>query len=94
MQDNAPCHNSASTFAYLDQKKMPPQSPDLNVIENLWATLKRQVSARYPINSSELWAFAKDEWENILNEVIHKQYASIPKRLQGVLKNNGQHCKY
>ena len=100
MQDNAPCHKSALTFSYLDQIKVyllsdwPPQSPDLNIIKNLWETLKRQVSARYPRNSSKLQGFAREEWENIPNEVIHKLYALIPKRLQGFLKNNGRHCKY
>ena len=88
MQGNASCHKSASTLEYLDLKNMfllsdwPPQSPDLNIIKNLWVTLKRKVPTRYPKNSSELWAFGKEEGENIPNEVIHKLYASIPKRLQ------------
>jgi len=41
MQDGAPCHTSKSTMKFLDQHKIcllydwPPQSPDLNVIENI-----------------------------------------------------------
>ena len=37
----------------------PPQSPDLNIIENLWAQFKRKVSERFPSNSSKLWNFAR-----------------------------------
>jgi len=100
MQDNAPCHKSQSTLAYLDKKKVcllsdwPPQSPDVNIIENLWSTLKRKVTERYPRNAGELWAFAKEEWDAIPNIAIQNLYASIPKRLQAIIKNNGRHCKY
>ena len=100
MQDNAPCHKSASTLAYLERKKVcllsdwPPQSPDLNIIENLWAQLKRKVSERFPRNSSELWNFAKEEWYNIHNDAIYKLFDSIPRRLKAVIKNHGRHCKY
>jgi transposase len=100
MQDNAPCHKSASTLAYLERKKVcllsdwPPQSPDLNIIENLWAQLKRKVIQRNPRNAGELWTFAKEEWDCIPNDAIQKLYQSIPKRLNAVLRNHGRHCKY
>ena len=76
MQDNAPCHKSASTLAFLDRRKVcvlsdwPPQSPDLNVIENLWALLKKKVTERNPKNADELWTFANEELHGIPNDVI------------------------
>ena len=92
--DNAPYHKSASTLAYLEKKNVcllsdwPPQSPDLNKIE------KKKVTERCPRNAGELCAFAKKEWDAILNTSILNLYASIPKRLKAIIKSNSRNCKY
>ena len=66
-QDNDPKHTSKSTMKYLQERRMkvlewPPQSPDLNIIENLWRDLKHAVHARRPKNISELEVFCQEEW--------------------------------
>ncbi|CAD7769390.1 MAG: DDE superfamily endonuclease [Candidatus Methanoperedenaceae archaeon GB50] len=33
---------------------LPPYSPDLNPIENIWKSVKRAVSERSPLNMEEL----------------------------------------
>ena len=50
MQDNARCHVSSDTKAWLQRNEIPvldwpPYSPDLNPIENLWGTLTNVIYA-------------------------------------------------
>lgn len=99
-QDGATCHTSASTKHYLDVKRVkllenwPPQSPDLNIIENLWNDLKEIVYSKGPQNLDELWEFIHDEWNNFSVERIQKAYQSIPRRIKAVVKAGGGSTKY
>ena len=66
MQDNAPCHKAKvvmSSFSEQDFEIMdwPPQSPDLNPIENLWKTLGVKVMERNPTNTEDLWVKLQEE---------------------------------
>ena len=94
-QDGAPCHRSASTLEYLNKKNVcfisdwPPQSPDINIIENMWAELKRRVFNHDIKNVDQLWELCVTEWQNIPNEYIKTLYDSIPNRLLCIRINNG-----
>ena len=53
MQDNSPIHKAHIITDWLREKKInvivwPSYLPDLNPIENIWATLKRQIHLWYP----------------------------------------------
>jgi transposase len=99
-QDGATCHTSASSRAYFQRKKVklldswPPQSPDLNVIENLWDCVKRKVESRAASNLDELWECVLEEWERIPATNIQKLFHSIPDRVRAVVKNNGGQTRY
>ena len=72
-QDQDPKHTSKSTKAWFQKKswkilEWSSQSPDLNLIENLWWDLKKVVAARKPKNIIELKAFAHEEWVKIPQE--------------------------
>ena len=47
-QDNAPCHVSRVVQEYLNENDIftiewPAQSPDLNILENIWLSIKRKL---------------------------------------------------
>ena len=74
MQDGGPCNRSKFTLEYLDRRHICEisdwlaQSPDLNIIEDLWSVLKSRVQKRLSKTSNELWAITKEEWNAISKE--------------------------
>ena len=99
MQDNAPCHKAKTVLNYLQEKKVelldwPPQSPDLNPIENLWKTLGQNVMAQNPANTEDLWRKLQDEWAKIGTGICVKLIESCSRRCAEVIKNKGSFTKY
>ncbi|GFX84835.1 transposable element Tc1 transposase [Trichonephila clavipes] len=72
MQDNDPKHTAFVVKEWLlyhcqNQLNTPPQSPDLNVIENLWSHLERAVQNQIT-NKEQLKSVLQEEWLNIAPE--------------------------
>lgn len=99
-QDGATCHTSKTTIDYIDSQNVlnlsdwPPTSPDLSIIENVWAFLKDKVGKRKAKNCDELWQIIQDEWNKIPSSYIENLYESIPRRLKMIQRNKGQYGKY
>uniref|UniRef100_A0A8C5MIC2 Transposase n=1 Tax=Leptobrachium leishanense TaxID=445787 RepID=A0A8C5MIC2_9ANUR len=98
-QDNDPKHTSKSTRAWLQIKgwnilEWPSQSPELNLIENLWWDLKKAVAVRKPKNVTELEAFAHDEWAKIPVDRSKKLVSSYASCLKAVITVKGCCTKY
>ena len=100
MQDGAPCHTTRSTMSYLDNKKIcllsywTPQSPDINVIKNMWFILKIRVFQFNIKSSDDLWNATLNAQNDIPIETTYNLYESIPRRLKAVVKAKEHHSKY
>jgi hypothetical protein len=77
-QDSDPKHRSKHAKGWFDLKEIDlllwcPNSPDMNIIENLWPHLDRMVRTRDPLpkNPNDLWLL-KEEWGKIDQAFIAK----------------------
>ncbi|GFX57020.1 transposable element Tc1 transposase [Trichonephila clavipes] len=91
MQDNDPKHTAKIVKLYLlyhckKELHTPPQSPDLNVIENVWSQLEKSVHEHFITSKEDLKNNLKEEWAKITVETTKKLVESMPKRLQAVIK--------
>ena len=99
MHDNAPCHAAKATIKCLeglgfkDETLMvwPPNSPDINPIENLWAIIKQRVYADAKQFSTlhELWKAIKLESAAIPHSLVKKLTYSVNDRLFDVIRCQG-----
>lgn len=99
MQDNAPCHKAKKVLDFLEQKgistfEWPPQSPDLNPIENVWKLVGERARKNNPKNQDELWRFLKIEWNKITPSFCKDLVNSCNRRCQAVIDNKGLFTKY
>ena len=72
----------------------PPQSPDLNPIENLWKTLGVKVMERNPTNTEDLWVKLQEEWSKISIEDCQELIRSCSRRCAAVIESKGSFTKY
>lgn len=98
-QDNDPKHVATNTKLWLLYNvpkwiQTPPQSPDINPIENLWEVLHQNVRKRHISSKTDLRTTLKEEWEKITSEVTSNLVNSMPRRLKAVIKMKGGPTKY
>ena len=74
----------------------PPQSPDMNPIENLWAIVKsrRQKKFGIPKTKIELIDQVFQVWEEIDKNLLDSLSDSIETRLREVIRLGGKPTKY
>ena len=88
-QDNDPKHSSKKVNKWfadniIDIMEWPPQSPDLNPIENLWTDVKK----------AAIWMVVKESWQRIPITRCQDLVNSMPRRCAAVIANKGNSTKY
>ena len=102
-QNKAPCHATGTVQSYLaaffpcfmPNALMPPNSPDLNVLDYcVWALLKERL-LRYGLISSfeKLGRILKIEWKLIPQEAIRDAVDSWLSRVRAVEAAGGDHIE-
>jgi transposase len=112
-QDNATPHKAQRTMKWLGDSatthgfsimEWPPNSPDLNPIEHLWAHLKLELHRRYPDTASlkgssqtiktTLRQRLHEVWWDIGQSVLENLIASMPLRVNAVLSAEGWYTDF
>ena len=83
-EDNAPCHDSVRANLWKEENNIntlpwPAQSPDLNIIENVWKMLNIQVQQRVSEirNAQDLKRIVSDIWSSLPLHYVRSLYASL-----------------
>ena len=109
LMDGARCHISKDTQDWLDENSIkcipygrkpiqtpnghPPNSPDLNPIENIFAYWHERVAKRNPKMIAQLIEIVKDEWNKIPLSVIRNCIKHLSKVMKWVEENNGNYYR-
>ena len=72
----------------------PPNSPDLNPIENVFSLMKRFVRRAAPSTIEELRQSVLDAWESIDLETLQKLFDSMSRRMEAVIRLKGKRTGY
>lgn len=96
IQDNAPAHRGKNTAAWLqgspiNSVRLPPYSPDINIIENVWAYMANEIYAggKQYLTVAELKRSVLQSWNNLPTELVRACVESIPERLHQIIEADG-----
>ncbi|KAJ4441080.1 hypothetical protein ANN_10930 [Periplaneta americana] len=97
-QDNHPIHTANQIQRWftrrgdVDPVDWPPNSPDMNPIQNLWAAVKRILRSNWakqlPVRTpKELWDRVLDVWEEMAKnlDLFHNPVDPMPRRMRAIV---------
>jgi len=100
LMDNAPAHAAKSTKQCIKDNDIPvvngwpPNSPDLNPIENAWAWCKRRVYAQQHNSLEELWEAVQRHWAALPDHMCRALMTSLTTRKALCLERDGGYAGY
>ena len=72
----------------------PPQSPDLNPIENIWGIMKNRADLSKVSSQQDLFNKVKKIWDELTLNEIQNLITSVPRRINSVIQAKGNNTKY
>ena len=98
-QDNATCHTAQTVRQWtaehqIDVMEWPACSPDLNIMENVWPTLKRSLDTTRINGINQLFGTAELITQSLDQDYINRLFESMPNRIEEVIYNRGGHTRY
>lgn len=100
MQDNDPKHVSCKARAFFEENEInwwrtPPESPDLNPIENVWHELKEHLRSKVkPRTQAQLIAGIKSFWSTVDTTKCRKYIHHLQKVIPRVIEVQGDATGY
>lgn len=101
--DRSPVHTSKKVEALLRQLNIavlewPPQSPDFNIIENIWGQMKAALASKplHGMSRDSLWRAVHAEWERLKLDttLVNSLYSSLPRRMAAAIASGGDATRY
>jgi transposase len=96
MQDGAKPHTATNTMSFLSSvsvevlPRWPPNSPDLNPIEELWGVLNRRVAQFHPHTRDELELAVKMCWGGLRQEEVDAFCLTFAVKINECVRNEGE----
>jgi transposase len=102
MQDNAPGHGAIATIEELNTRGLrpifwPPNSPDLNPIEQIWNWMKDYIDKKCPTIHSSYQRVRQaviEAWNSIPDKEVKDLIRKMKDRCEAVIEAGGWHTKY
>ena len=72
----------------------PPQSPDLNPIEQIWDHVDSKLRKMCNTSKNTLWLNLQSVWADISNETLSKYIFTMKSRCKAVIEARGGHTRF